>query len=183
MGAVDIDAVLARFWSHVDRSAGDNACWPWVGARHSNGYGVLKVAGRMRIAHRWLLGALRGHPLSWPEEHGCHHCDNPLCCNPSHLYVGTHQTNMRDAIERGRLRTPVAEANRAKTQCKRGHPFDVVNTIFRATGKRGCRTCERPPMCSRGHPFTTGNTVRRGSGRRRICRTCEQMKATAAWAP
>lgn len=91
-----------RFWANVDRSAGDDGCWPWLRSRNSAGYGHVKLPGRiMRGAHRvaYVLGS--GHPI--PQGmFVCHHCDNPVCCNPSHLFIGTHQDNVDDKVAKGR---------------------------------------------------------------------------------
>ncbi len=74
-------------------------CWRWLGWL-SNGYGRAWVAGRQMMMHRasWLL--YRG-PI--PDGmYVCHHCDNPPCCNPDHLFVGTARDNFRDAVAKGR---------------------------------------------------------------------------------
>ena len=74
-------------------------CWEFTGCR-LRGYGQLGVEGVPKLTHR----------IAWEEAHGpipdglwvLHHCDNPPCCNPAHLYLGTHADNMRDMAERGR---------------------------------------------------------------------------------
>lgn len=87
---------------YTDRSGGDAACWPWTGARHGRGYGLTRYPQSQK-----KLGA---HRAAWEVAHGpipsgmyvCHTCDNPLCCNPSHLFLGTNADNQRDAVRKGR---------------------------------------------------------------------------------
>lgn len=132
--------ILDRFYSQVDRSAGPDACHPWTGpSRNGKGYGAFVVDGQTHVAHRWLLGELRGRLLAWPAEVGCHTCDNPPCCNPGHLYVGTHADNAKDAIERS---GHPAAARRALTRCVHGHAYTAENTGV-SSGRRYCRACKR----------------------------------------
>ena len=97
-----------RFWSKVDRSGGPDACWPWTGARYSNGYGAFRIGGRkatggyQTTAQRVALALHRGIPVEQILQ-GCHHCDNPPCCNPSHLFDHTQGGNLADASAKGRL--------------------------------------------------------------------------------
>ncbi len=100
----------ARFWSKVDRSGGPDACWPWTGYRGGPGYGQLMWRRVKMQAHRlaWML-ANRAH------LHGlcaCHRCDNPPCCNPAHLFLGTPADNMRDMTEKGRRSTVPSKGER-----------------------------------------------------------------------
>lgn len=85
-----------RFWQWVDRKT-PTECWLWIRRISSAGYGVY----RRTYAHR----------TAWQIEHGQriplglvirHTCDNPPCCNPAHLVIGTHRDNGRDMIQRGR---------------------------------------------------------------------------------
>ncbi len=86
-----------KFWSRVDKT-GD--CWAWTGAKSEWGYGNLRLDGKYTRAHR----------VSWELTHGpipaglfvLHECDNPPCCNPGHLSLGTCADNARDMVRRGR---------------------------------------------------------------------------------
>lgn len=96
--------LVDRFWANVDRSGGPDACWPWVRAVSSaNGYGVVRVAGKIQRAHRiaWELANERPIPDGLLV---CHRCDNRPCCNPAHLFVGTQSDNIRDMFAKGRDR-------------------------------------------------------------------------------
>ena len=89
-----------RFWSKVDGND-PNECWNWTAGKQANGYGAFVYAGKTRYAHRfsWLL-----HFGTIPEGmFVCHHCDNPGCVNPKHLFLGTQTDNMQDAITKGRI--------------------------------------------------------------------------------
>lgn len=89
-----------RFWSKVDKSGGPDACWTWTAARNRNGYGQFWQGRNGIVVHRF----------SWMMHNGpipvglfcCHHCDNPPCVNPAHLFIGTNSDNMRDAQRKGR---------------------------------------------------------------------------------
>ena len=91
------DKYIKRFWDKVDTS-GD--CWEWIASCDSNGYGHMFVNEHIRQSHR----------LSWEISNGkipdgmyvCHHCDNPKCVNPSHLFLGSNGDNVRDAFNKGR---------------------------------------------------------------------------------
>lgn len=92
---------MARFWSHV--TVGDaDACWPWTAARNEKGYGVTGIPGRRTSkAHRVAYAVHHGDPGNLCV---LHRCDNPPCCNPAHLFLGTRADNNRDMIGKGRGR-------------------------------------------------------------------------------
>lgn len=102
--AVMLESLEERFWSKVD-SRGDNECWPWTGCKTAFGYGRMSAAGRVSLkAHRVSYAlSVRASPGRWMV---CHSCDNPECCNPDHLFLGTHKDNTMDAMVKGRLVMP-----------------------------------------------------------------------------
>jgi len=88
-------------------------CWEWQGSRSSGRYGSfgMTVDGEFVSykAHRAAYELARG-PI--PDGlHVLHKCDNPACCNPDHLFLGTHQDNMMDMKEKGRAKGHQGEAN------------------------------------------------------------------------
>lgn len=97
-------AIADRFWSKVDKSGGPDACWPWTASCRGNGYGRFKIEPRVSVATNRLAWALHNQKDPGPML-VCHSCDNPPCCNPGHLWLGTVRDNNADKIEKGRGRT------------------------------------------------------------------------------
>lgn len=95
-----------RFWAKVARGEPD-ACWEWTAARDRRGYGRFKVRQQSVKAHRFAYAA--EHGAFEPGWIVCHSCDNPPCCNPGHLFLGTHASNAQDKVAKGR--GPYGEAN------------------------------------------------------------------------
>jgi len=94
-------AARVEFWTHVD-FLGD--CWMWTGSLNRAGYGRLTFSGRSFTAHRcayeFLLGAIPSGMFA------CHHCDEPPCVRPDHLFLGAAVDNTRDMIQKNRGAVP-----------------------------------------------------------------------------
>ncbi len=103
-------ATLDRFWAKVDRRGVDD-CWPWLAAKSRKGYGLFYLSGKTVSAPRACL-MIAGVVQPSDKPLACHSCDNPPCCNPAHLWWGSHFDNVADCAAKGR---------RAKTIWSRGH--------------------------------------------------------------
>lgn len=92
---------LQRFWRKVDSSGGQAACWPWLACRDTFGHGRFRLGKNRVMAHRLAYELATGQHI--PEGAVVRHlCNNPTCCNPAHLAVGTHADNVADRVAAGR---------------------------------------------------------------------------------
>lgn len=112
---VENTVVIARYRARIKVGAPE-ACWLWQGSVSGTGsvkHGQLAVYTPERIQH-----TLKAHRLAWVLAYGpiparqvvCHHCDEPRCCNPAHLFVGTQAENLKDAARKGRFHAPRTRA-------------------------------------------------------------------------
>jgi Fe-S-cluster-containing dehydrogenase component len=134
-------ADIARFWAKVDKDgpllphvAHLGPCWMWCGNRNRRGYGRMSVRGSQEVVGAvslLIVGVDRGVNLV------CHHCDNPSCVNPDHLFLGSSSQNMQDCVRKGRHKLA------SKTHCLNGHPFSGENLYITHRGHRACRLCMR----------------------------------------
>lgn len=89
---------MERFFSKVDKTEN---CWNWIAAKRYKGYGCFRINGKLVDSHR----------VSWVIHNGAipdglfvlHTCDNRLCVNPAHLFLGTNYDNVQDCIRKGRM--------------------------------------------------------------------------------
>ena len=79
----------------------ESGCWEWQGHKNPLGYGQVRVDSKLFLVHRFVYMRVKG----WfsPELVIRHSCDNPACCNPSHLSAGTQDDNVQDSVVRGKL--------------------------------------------------------------------------------
>ncbi len=94
-----LKSTTQRFWSKVT-IASPNECWPWKAGKTARGYGNFFWNGKWWGAHRiaWIFTS---GPI--PDRlQICHHCDNPACTNPRHLFLGTQSDNLKDMYRKGR---------------------------------------------------------------------------------
>lgn len=130
-----------RFWSKVNKDGPIPAhmphlgkCWIWKGFKNNRGYGQFMVDGKSLKAHRFAF-ELEGQILATKEC--CHHCDNPGCVRPSHLFSASHKENIQDSVIKGRH----ANGKNRKTHCPRGHEYSGSNLIERNIDGYACRAC------------------------------------------
>jgi hypothetical protein len=115
--------IAERFWGRVDKKYGQipevcpelGRCWPWTGATVEDGYGLVGHSGRShRVAWELTNGEI-------PEGvHILHHCDNPPCCRPSHLFKGTNHDNVLDRHRKGRSKNLFSSSETHPAKVRRG---------------------------------------------------------------
>jgi hypothetical protein len=123
-----------NFLQQIDPLGGCESCWPWLGFKNPKGYGQFSLKDKTILAHRWSYQHHYG--ISIPQNmHVCHSCDNPACCNPLHLSLGTNQDNVNDKMKRGRFRPKQTkftqeELNTMKHLREAGMSRDKLGKLF-----------------------------------------------------
>lgn len=98
-----------KFWPRVNKRSGvygvdgnqDSQCWEWTGGIMSKGYGIIQIDRVQYRTHR-LAWILHTNVAISPQQFVCHHCDNPKCVRPDHLFLGDAKINARDRNTKGR---------------------------------------------------------------------------------
>lgn len=115
-----VETVEARFWVKVDKT-GD--CWLWTATKNQGGYGLFRVDGKTRLAHRVAYEFANGAiPAGLYLDHTCH---VPVCVNPAHLRLATNAQNLQNRLS----------AQRNSVSGVRGVFWDKVNEKWRATAR------------------------------------------------
>lgn len=145
---------VERFWRKVNKQGPAlrpelGECWPWIAGKDRAGYGIFYVNGRSQRAHRVSYEIQFGEiPVG---EFGCHHCDNPECVRPDHIFSGSAKRNSEDAQRKGRLATGERSPSRLHPESRpRGmyHPTKTHPERVARGERHGSRT--RPESILRG---------------------------------
>ena len=122
-----------RFWARVQKGEG---CWRWDGSKNRYGYGFVSYGPRGAQTR------VQAHRVAWTLAYGpipdgafvLHHCDNPPCVRPDHLFLGTQGDNMVDMAAKRRG----SNQWKGATHCPRGHAYaEKAPTAWR----RRCMVC------------------------------------------
>ena len=107
MVALPINKIADWFWPMIVKNK-KTGCWEWIGPVGSRGYGQFAISRKNYSCHRFAARLVLGF---FPKDWICHTCDNKICVNPSHLFIGTATDNRRDCRDKGRLVAPKHERN------------------------------------------------------------------------
>lgn len=173
--------IADRLWARVDKT-GD--CWVWQGARTPWGYGVIYTGKGNARTHRVAFELTNG-PIP-PGLIVMHTCDNPPCCRPDHLKLGTHRDNTLDMVAKARHPLQLSEEvkDRMVALALSGLPnqaiaaaLDVNRESVRAWLNRllpestNRRTLKK--HCRKGHEYTAESSRQEDGARR--CRICKRQ--------
>ena len=139
-GLLPVLSAAERLAAKLERKP--NGCLEWTGrAGNGLGYGKIHFNGKQVYTHRVAWELVNG-----PIPNGLyilHSCDNPPCCELTHLSLGTHAENMADMVAKGR------QPGHGITHCPAGHAYTEANTYLDPRGHRFCRTCRKSTSAAR----------------------------------
>ena len=129
----------------------EDGCWKWIGPTCANGrYGRVTGAKQIKMAHRKAYEDAFGK-----IAHGmcvCHACDNSLCVNPEHLFLGSHSDNMRDAAKKHRLPHLLNQSGEKNSNAKYSKEFaDEVRRYYAEHRPSFAVLAEKFGLKSKGH--------------------------------
>lgn len=133
---------IDRFWSKIDKSGGPDVCWEWQSLRDKDGYGRLKIRpygifGSNRVAYYLIYHQQPGNLCV------LHTCDNPPCCNPKHLWLGTQLDNIIDRCEKDRTAHQFGEVHGLTTLREK----DILEILYSSkTGRNLAEHFNVDPM-------------------------------------
>jgi hypothetical protein len=114
----EVVEAAARFWAKVAQ-ASNGECWQWVASKNHDGYGQFGLKGRSVRSHR--IAYILANGLIPDGMFVCHRCDNPSCCNPAHLFIGTCADNNSDKLAKGRNVPPPPNSTKTRRRGEKHH--------------------------------------------------------------
>ena len=155
--------ITRRLWDRVNVIYDDDSCWEWTGGLQSNRRARIRYNGSYQYVYR-IAWQLANGPI--PEGmYICHHCDNSICCRPSHLFVGTHRDNMIDGLMKGIVTLPTNVPQGATHHSARGSDELVVDVRKQfAAGVPQVVLCRKYGLTSKVISDWVNGKTRKGAG-------------------
>lgn len=148
LNTLNAQPIESRMEQYIDRTSSPNGCWIWTGARDSAGYGTVFLRMKQNDSKKSRKKDQdRAHRLMWIRNFGpipegifvCHRCDNPPCCNPEHLFLGSPADNNLDSVIKGRkpkgerswnARLTGSQVREIRMLRQKGHPLHFLAKQF-----------------------------------------------------